>query len=97
MSQAVSMTLDRQEHQEELASHRRKLLKIIARAKKKAEKRAEKQREELAQAEDAGLWRIYGELLTAYGRQVPRGASQVELVNYYDPEGKTVTDRQSVV
>ena len=91
MSQAEAMTLDRQEHQEEMASQRRTLLSIIARAKKKADKKAEKQREELAQAEDAGLWRIYGELLTAYGRQVPRGASQVELVNYYDPEGKTVT------
>jgi len=91
LSQAVAKTLDRREHREEMASRQRKLLKIITRAKKKTEKKAQRQRDELAQAEDADLWRLYGELLTAYRHQVPKGAGQVELVNYYDPEGKTVT------
>ena len=91
INQAVASTLDQRESQEELAARRRDLLKIITRARKKSERKAEKQQEELARAEDADLWRIYGELLTAYRHQVPRGASQVELVNYYDPEGKTVT------
>ncbi|NLY89360.1 MAG: fibronectin-binding domain-containing protein [Firmicutes bacterium] len=91
LSRAVAETLDRREYREELALRQRKLLKIITRAKKKAEKKAQKQREELAQAEDADHWRLYGELLTAYRHQVPRGAGHVELANYYDPEGKTVT------
>lgn len=91
LNQAVAKTLDQREHQEELAARQRNLIKIVTRAKKKTEKKAEKQEEELAQAEDADRWRIYGELLTAYRHQVPRGASQVELVDYYDPEGKTVT------
>ncbi|NLZ43934.1 MAG: fibronectin-binding domain-containing protein, partial [Clostridia bacterium] len=91
LSQAVAKTLDQRENREELASRQRSLFKIITRARKKAEKKAQKQQEELAQADDADLWRIYGELLTAYRHQVPRGANQVELVNYYDPEGKTIT------
>ena len=44
----------------------------------------------MAKAEDAGTYRLYGELLTACPQQVPRGADKVELVNYYDPAGKTV-------
>ena len=41
-------------------------------------------------AEEAPLYRVYGELLLTYGRQVPRGAKQVELPDSYRP-GHTVT------
>lgn len=90
LNQAIANTLDRREHQEELACRQRKLLKIVTRAKKRVEKKEKKQQKELAQAGNADLWRLYGELLTAYKHQVPRGTDQVELVNYYDPEGKAV-------
>ena len=86
----MAKTLDQRENREELASRQRSLFKIITRARKKAEKKPKSNRKNWPRR----MMRISGAstgLLTAYRHQVPRGANQVELVNYYDPEGKTIT------
>ncbi len=54
------------------------------------EKKKKGQKEDLASAEQAPQYRLYGELLLAYGHQAPRGASSIELPDLYDP-AKTVT------
>jgi len=89
LSPGLENTIHRQEREDKLARRKQQLQKIITRAKKKATKKKKKQLAELAKAEDAATYRLYGELLTACP-QVPRGAGKVELVNYYNPAGKTV-------
>ncbi len=42
------------------------------------------QRKQLSDTEKKDKFRLYGELLNAYGYSVPEGASSVELDNYYD-------------
>ncbi|HOL18554.1 MAG TPA: NFACT family protein, partial [Bacillota bacterium] len=44
------------------------------------------QQQELASAEDAPLYRLYGETLLTYAGQVPRGASLAVLPHLYRPE-----------
>jgi len=48
------------------------------------------QKKELQDAADAPKHRLYGETLLAFGHQVPRGASSVNLPDIYNP-GKQVT------
>lgn len=65
----------------------RRLEQEIAKNKKKIEVLTA----ELAEAEQAEQWKIYGELITAYLYQIQRGASEVTVVNYYDPEQNEIT------
>jgi predicted ribosome quality control (RQC) complex YloA/Tae2 family protein len=54
----------------------------------KLQKKADKQREELAAAEDADQFRIYGELLSIHVKSIQKGQTKILLPNYYDPEHK---------
>ncbi|HEY8552430.1 MAG TPA: NFACT RNA binding domain-containing protein [Thermaerobacter sp.] len=69
---------------------RRELEHLVREALDRARRRLEAREGDLARAEEAEPYRLYGELLTAFAAQVPRGARQVELPNYYDPDGATV-------
>lgn len=89
LSPGLENTIHRQEREDKLFGRKQQLQKIITQAKKKTARKKNKQLDELARAEDAATYRLYGELLTACP-QIPRGADRVELVNYYDPAGKTV-------
>ncbi len=53
-------------------------------------RKVEKQRGELVRCADKEQLRIFGELLKANLYAVERGAAFVDVVNYYDPEGKQV-------
>ena len=90
----VSALCDRfyRERREELARQRlrRELEQLVREALDRARRRLQAREGDLARAEEAEPYRLYGELLTAFAAQVPRGARQVELPNYYDPEGGTV-------
>ncbi len=46
--------------------------------------------DEYQQAMDSDKYRLFGELITANLYQIPKNAEKVELVNYYDPDGKLV-------
>ena len=48
------------------------------------EKKLQLQEEELSRSARMEEWRVIGELLTAQGTMIPKGAKQAELVNYYD-------------
>ncbi len=66
------------------------LMKIANNEIKRAQKKIALHQQALRKAENTQDLRISGELLTANIFQIPAGASAIELVNYYDPEGKTV-------
>lgn len=62
------------------------LIKFIQNEKKKNVKKLEKLIETIEKAKDADRYRILGELLTVSLHLVKRGDTQVEVLNYYDPD-----------
>jgi predicted ribosome quality control (RQC) complex YloA/Tae2 family protein len=67
------------------------LERFIVNEKTKNEKKLKKLEQTLKDAEKAEQYRLYGELLTANLYAVKRGDKQVEVINYYDENGSTVT------
>ncbi|HEY8391906.1 MAG TPA: NFACT RNA binding domain-containing protein [Capillibacterium sp.] len=63
---------------------------ILRKAVEKAAKKRDKQRQELAGAEDAETYRIYGELIAVHLREIKRGQTELVVPNYYDPSGSLV-------
>lgn len=51
----------------------------------------EKQEEELNDAENAEIYKIKGELLTAYIYMIQKGMESIEVQNFYDPNYENVT------
>ncbi len=66
------------------------LKRLIKTHLERDEKKLALQEEELTASAKMEEYRIAGELLTAQGYLVPRGAETVELPNFYDPNGGTV-------
>ena len=66
------------------------LKRLIKTHLERDEKKLALQEEELTASAKMEEYRIAGELLTAQGYLVPRGAETVELPNFYDPQGGTV-------
>ncbi|MFV0557158.1 MAG: fibronectin-binding protein EfbA [Enterococcus sp.] len=60
------------------------LLKKVANELARNQKKLQKRQQTLADSENAETFRQKGELLTTFMNQVPRGANEVELANYYD-------------
>lgn len=72
---------------------RRFLAGTLGRALKTARLQRDEARSHLEGIDGAELLRISGELLSAHAGAVERGARQVELPNWYDPAGGTLTIR----
>lgn len=67
------------------------LLRFLQNEKTKNIKKLDKLRETVEEAKDADKYRILGELLTASLHLIKRGDKQLETINYYDEEQRTVT------
>ncbi|GGK14107.1 hypothetical protein GCM10010965_03900 [Caldalkalibacillus thermarum] len=67
------------------------LIKRLTAEINKNKKKLTKLEQTLKESEQADTYRLYGELLTAYMHQIKRGATEIEVVNYYDEQGGTVT------
>lgn len=80
------------ERQREDAVRRRthETSRLVTTLIERTSRKIEKQRGELARCADKEQLRIFGELLKANLYAVERGAAFVDVVNYYDPEGKQV-------
>ena len=66
------------------------LKRLIKTHLERDEKKLALQEEELTASAKMEEYRIAGELLTAQGYLVPRGAETIELPNFYDPKGGTM-------
>ena len=66
------------------------LKRLIKTHLERDEKKLALQEEELTASAKMEEYRVAGELLTAQGYLVPRGAETVELPNFYDPQGGTM-------
>ncbi len=58
---------------------------------KRAKRKLKKQLDTLDNSKESDTYRLYGELLTSYQSQVPKGANEVDLINYYSENGDTIT------
>lgn len=67
------------------------LERFIVNEKAKNEKKLVKLQQTLEEAKQAEQYRLYGELLTANLYAVERGMQEIEVVNYYDENGATIT------
>ncbi|NMD69445.1 fibronectin/fibrinogen-binding protein [Bacillus sp. DNRA2] len=67
------------------------LLRFIVNEKEKNEKKIGKLEATINEAERASEYQLYGELLTANLFAVSRGMKEIEVINYYDENGGTVT------
>lgn len=67
------------------------LERFIANEKAKNEKKLIKLKQTLEEAKQAEQYRLYGELLTANLYAIERGMKEIEVINYYDENGATIT------
>lgn len=67
------------------------LERFISNEKEKNEKKISKLEETLKEAEKAELFQRYGELLTANLYAVKKGMNEIEVINYYDEAGETIS------
>ncbi len=67
------------------------LLRFIINEKDKNEKKIKKLQATIKDAEKANQYQLFGELLTANLFSVKKGMKQIEVVNYYDENGASVT------
>lgn len=58
----------------------------VQRRLKRIERKQREQEKDMATAEQAPQYRLFGELLLAYGDRVPKGASSVNLPDLYQPD-----------
>lgn len=66
------------------------LRKIVKNNLDRAKKKLKKQNYELEDARDREKYKVYADIISANIYRIERGASQVELENFYDPEMKTI-------
>jgi len=88
MLEAFYSERDKLERLKQRSSHLLKVLKINL---ERCQKKLAIQLEELQEAKDADKFRLWGELITANIHAIPNGLPEVNLVNYYDPNGESIT------
>lgn len=67
------------------------MLRVLTNASDRVSRKLKHQREELSRSGDRDKWRIWGDLINANIGVIQRGAASAELVDYYDPDCRTVT------
>ncbi|SDC39026.1 Rqc2 family fibronectin-binding protein [Shouchella lonarensis] len=65
--------------------------RLLKQTYEKNKRKQAKLTETLTRTNEANLHQHYGELLTAHLHLVKKGASSIDVVDYYDPEGRCVT------
>ena len=66
------------------------LRRIVATALERERKKYDLQLKQLKDTEKREKYKVYGELITAYGYQVPEGSKSFEALNYYDNKMMTI-------
>ena len=84
LSQALDRLHYERDRQDRLMQRSAAFRRTLKSAQERILRKLSLQEEELKGAARMEEYRVAGELLTAMGHQVPRGASEVELISYYD-------------
>lgn len=64
--------------------------KIVQNAIERTARKLDLQLKQLKDTEDREKYKVYGELLTAYGYAIEKGAKKAEVLNYYNNENVTI-------
>jgi len=91
LSAAMEAYYDLRDASERSSQHTTNMLHVVRTNLQRCRRKLEKQEETLAGTEKMDQYRLFGELLTVYHDQVPRGAKKVDLPNYYDPENSLLS------
>ena len=67
------------------------LERFLQNEREKNERKLKKLHQTITQAENRLVYQKYGELLTAHMHQLRGGENEIEVTDYYDPEGGTLT------
>lgn len=88
--QSYSELLDtfyaRREMSERIHAHAQSVLKLLTTTTARISRKINAQKADLLKCKDRETLRIYGELLKANLHAVPKGASYIDVQNYYDPQ-----------
>jgi len=90
MSHAIEAFITEKLFAEKINQAQNHLNSVLIKEAKRVYKKMELQEEDLRQAGNADEYRLKGELLTTYLHQIPRRKTEVELVNYYNPESDQI-------
>ena len=91
LNSAIVATLHQQSERAVRQQKTQQLKSIVKKAMQKATRKRDKQRQELAGAEEADTYRLYGELILVYAGTIKPGQSQLVVANYYDSQNAPVT------
>lgn len=91
MSGAVEAFYAQRDARERLRQNSANMVSVLTTALNRARKKLEKQSEGFTQSEGLETYRLKGEMLTASLHLAVRGAGAVEVPNYYDEDGGTLT------
>lgn len=86
LSEAVDTLFYERDRLQRTQQRQQNLRRMMQNALSRCENRIAAQREELAKAEHMEEMRVAGELLTAFGHMVKKGAETADLPNYYDED-----------
>lgn len=90
MSHALERYFGSRDQKDRLSQRSASMVRLLKSQLERCERKLALQEEELSQAAHMEDYRIFGELLHANLYQLKRGQSQVELENFYDPDGGTI-------
>ncbi len=85
LNRTVSEIMEHHSERHRFETLKNNLLHTIKNRTGKAQTKLAKQQAEAEIAEQGDSYRIMGELLTTYGSRIKRGATEVSLMNHYDP------------
>ena len=91
LSSVLDSFYERRDAAERMKQKSQDVLRILTTASDRITRKLSHQREELAGSAKREEKRMYGDLLNANLYQIEKGASSVELINYYDPECRSIT------
>lgn len=90
-SVTADLFFNHKQAKQDFQRQKNKLQGSIRKEQRRLQKKLALQRQSIADAEKGDLYRLYGEIIIANLYQIKRGLREVELVNYHDPDGGTVT------
>ncbi len=89
-SELLDKVYAERDRKERIMSFASDLVRLLGNLRSRAEKKINVRENEKKRCADGEKYRIYGELLKSYKDSDARGLTFAEVMNYYDPEFKTV-------
>ncbi len=90
-SELLDLFYSKKANEERIRQQAQDILKLITNLSSRITRKLSARKNDLKKCEDREKYRIYGELIKANIYAIGRGDSVARVVNYYDPDGATVS------